>query len=506
MSLAAGVRLNNRFTLRELIGTGGMSWVWWADDEILGRPVAVKILMGSPAADPALRSATWTEARAAARLNHPNVTQVYDYGETAMPDGGLLPYLVMELVDGENLADRLRYGPLPWQQAAAVASQVASALAAAHGMGVVHRDIKPGNVMLTRSGVKVLDFGIAALAGGPVDDGRLVGTPAYAAPESLRTGAVTPATDVYALGALFYETLTGRPPIAAADWDQAAAAHYGGVRVEPPQVPGLPRLLRRLCAACLSPHPAERPTAAELAEGLAAGAGHEAEASTEMHAPAMSTVATPGPAGYGEYAADDGYGYGPPAAGEYPTQVHYAADSAYPLGPPTTAGESGGAAHRALSWARRQPRWLLALVGAATAVILVALISLVAAGSKPNELPPLAQPSTADATGTAAPLEEATTAEPTPSETTPSPVPIMSATPRSLADRLDAVINSALSAGRISRSVANTLRDKVNELRTAMARNRAVHKAVRTLRQTIEELRSRGDLDKRTADQLLALL
>src|SRR6185295_11928829 len=118
------------------------------------------------------------EARAAARLTHPNVTRVYDYGETALADGTIAAYLVMELVEGQSLADRLRSGPLPWPAAAAVAAQVAAALAAAHRTGLVHRDIKPSNVMLGEPGAKVLDFGIAVLAGGTegVDGGRLVGT------------------------------------------------------------------------------------------------------------------------------------------------------------------------------------------------------------------------------------------------------------------------------------------------------------------------------------------
>src|SRR5690348_691141 len=157
---APGATLHGRFALRERIGAGGMSEVWRADDEVLGRPVAVKALAVPLAADPVLRAATWREARAAAKLTHPNVTAVYDYGEAPMPGGAVLPYLVMELVDGESLADRLRSGPLPWPEATRIGAQVAAALSVAHGLGIVHRDIKPGNVMLTAGGAKVLDFGI----------------------------------------------------------------------------------------------------------------------------------------------------------------------------------------------------------------------------------------------------------------------------------------------------------------------------------------------------------
>src|SRR5262249_9527998 len=156
----------------------------------------------------------------AARLAHPHVTQVYDYGEAALPSGAVVAYLVMELLQGQSLADRLRLGPLRWQQATAMAAQVAAAVAAAHHGGVGHPDIKPGNVMLTQAGAKILDFGIAALGGGEpaADGGRLVGTPAYAAPERLQPGVASPESDVYALGALLYEALTGHPPVIVTTW------------------------------------------------------------------------------------------------------------------------------------------------------------------------------------------------------------------------------------------------------------------------------------------------
>ena len=155
-----------------------------------------------------------------------------------MPGGAVLPYLVMELVDGESLADRLRSGPLPWPEATRIGAQVAAALSVAHGLGIVHRDIKPGNVMLTAGGAKVLDFGIAALAGGSdIDAGRIVGTPAYAAPERLRRAPVAPPSDVYALGALLYEALTGHPPVPAATWQDASEAHRSAVPVAPLEVP-----------------------------------------------------------------------------------------------------------------------------------------------------------------------------------------------------------------------------------------------------------------------------
>ncbi|MEK8105933.1 protein kinase [Micromonospora sp. M12] len=179
------LRLHDRYVLHERIGLGGMSEVWRGDDEVLGRPVAIKVLAGQFATDPQLRATIQREARAAARLTHPHVTQVYDYAEATLSGGVVVPYLVMELVEGHNLADRLRTGPLPWPEAVRVAGQIAAALAAAHRIGVVHRDVKPGNVMLTDTGAKVLDFGIAALGGLDSQSGEpLMGTP----PTSLRNG------------------------------------------------------------------------------------------------------------------------------------------------------------------------------------------------------------------------------------------------------------------------------------------------------------------------------
>ncbi|MER7169674.1 serine/threonine-protein kinase, partial [Micromonospora sp. NPDC000207] len=270
------LRLHGRYILRERIGLGGMSEVWRAEDEVLGRPVAVKALVARFAADPHLRATIQREARAAARLTHPYVTHVYDYGEATLTDGVVVPYLVMELVAGENLAHRLTSGPLPWPEAARTVGEVAAALAAAHRIGVVHRDVKPGNVMLTETGAKVLDFGIAALAGphpatGRAGDTLLIGTPAYTAPERLAPGPADPASDVYALGALLYRAVTGRTPLRVRTFAEAVEAYERGDPVPPPDVPGLPTDLVALTLACLATDPTRRPTAARVAERLGAG-------------------------------------------------------------------------------------------------------------------------------------------------------------------------------------------------------------------------------------------
>jgi len=185
-TLAPGDLLARRYRLLDRIGVGGMSVVWRAHDQILGRIVAVKVLAPSLAADDRFRAMVRDEARSAAQLVHPHVTAVHDYGEE-LTDGVLIAFVVMELLEGDELETRLAAGPLPWAEAVEICAQVAEALAAAHRMRIVHRDVTPANVMLTPVGVKVLDFGIATRVGAPDEDeeGDTFGTPAYVAPERL---------------------------------------------------------------------------------------------------------------------------------------------------------------------------------------------------------------------------------------------------------------------------------------------------------------------------------
>ncbi len=229
--------LTGRYRLVERIGSGGMSVVWRGYDEVLGRQVAVKVLSEEFAADTDFRARLRQEARAVARLSHPHITNVYDYGEAA--DG--TPFVVMELVEGESLADRLDRGGLPWQSVAQVGAHIAGALAAAHERGLVHQDIKPANVMLSPAGAKLVDFGIAAIAG--ERRGPLVGTPGYLAPEQRAGAPATPATDVYALGLVLSRSLRE------------------GERVPP--------ALSALIAACVAEEPGRRPASAAVAERLA---------------------------------------------------------------------------------------------------------------------------------------------------------------------------------------------------------------------------------------------
>src|SRR2546430_14254317 len=245
-----------------------MSVVWRGYDEVLGRPVAVKLLAAQWTTDEDFRGRVRREARAVARLSHPNITNVYDYGEA----GEGTPYVVMELVDGQSLAQRLAAGPLPWRSATGIAAEVAAALAAAHAHGIVHRDVTPANVMLSRTGVKVVDFGIAAAAG--ERDREVLGTPAYLAPEQRAGGPAQPATDVYALGLLLYHCVTGQ------------------VTGQVPQRVNLGRLPSELGSAiraCLATDPAARPASAVLARRLGELAGEDPVAA----APVPTAVRVP---------------------------------------------------------------------------------------------------------------------------------------------------------------------------------------------------------------------
>jgi eukaryotic-like serine/threonine-protein kinase len=268
--------LGGRYRLVERLGVGGMSVVWRAYDEVLSRPVAVKVLAGRFAADPDCRDRIRAEAQAAAALSHPHITSVYDYGESVTDDDICVPYVVMELLHGTSLSQRLRAGALPWRSAVRIGAEVAAALAAAHSRGLVHRDVKPANVMLTASGAKVVDFGIAAVVGDAADaqpDAVVLGTPAYLAPERLDGAPAQPATDVYALGLLLYRMITGGPPWQAETTTQMLDAH---AHAEPRRLPvlnGLPPAVSELCRRCLAKAPEDRPTSREVARVLAEAAG-----------------------------------------------------------------------------------------------------------------------------------------------------------------------------------------------------------------------------------------
>lgn len=271
-----GRYVGDRYRLVEKLGTGGMSVVWRGQDEVLGRAVAIKVLSPQLAGDRSFRDRMRQEALAAARLGHPHITGIFDFGESRLSGRLTVPYVVMELNEGESVAARLAdRGPIGWPDAVVIAVEVASALATAHAHGVVHRDVTPANVMLTSTGAKVVDFGISALVGqsDTAPDGSLLGTPAYLAPERLAGSQVSPATDVYALGLLLYRALTDRLPWPAGNTTEVLRAHLYTDPDPLPALPGLPPEIAELCLRCLAKSPQDRPSAAEVATRLGAAVG-----------------------------------------------------------------------------------------------------------------------------------------------------------------------------------------------------------------------------------------
>ncbi len=264
-----GTLIADRYRLVRPLGAVSSATVWEASDTALDRTVALKLLHRFALANPTERERLRREARALAKLAHPRITIVFDYLEQAQPDGTQQPVLVTELLNGSTLADRLRSGPLPVPEAVAVCAQLADALRAAHQAGIVHRDVKPANVVLTRGGVKLLDFGIAQAASDSNLTGNMaIGTPACMAPEQLTGRGATPASDVYALGCVMHWSLTGRPPYDTSDVNQVAASH---VYAPPPplNVVGLPPAVSEVYLQCMSKDPAQRPTATDVYARLA---------------------------------------------------------------------------------------------------------------------------------------------------------------------------------------------------------------------------------------------
>jgi eukaryotic-like serine/threonine-protein kinase len=257
--------LGGRYRLVQRIGIGGMSEVWRGHDQVLDRSVAVKIM--APAVDGTLGEVSGvdlerTEARSAARLAHPNVAGVHDFGTSRAGDRDV-PYIVMELVEGQTLSEHMNAGPIDWRIGVRICAEVAAALAAAHAEHVVHRDIKPANIMLTPAGAKVLDFGIAAAVGtpDPDPDGPVMGTPAYVAPERFEGLPATPATDMFSLGTLLYHCLSGRLPWHAATNTELVHAQRYRDPDPLPHIEGLAPEVVDLCSRCLHKEPRDRPTA-----------------------------------------------------------------------------------------------------------------------------------------------------------------------------------------------------------------------------------------------------
>ena len=304
--------LGERYEIGGVLGRGGMAEVHRGRDLRLGREVAVKVLRQDLARDPSFQVRFRREAQAAASLNHPAIVAVYDTGEDRTASGAT-PYIVMEYVEGDTLRDVLRReGPLPPERAMALAADICGALDFSHRNGIVHRDVKPGNVMITPQGtVKVMDFGIARAvsdsAATMTSTAAVIGTAQYLSPEQARGEGVDARSDVYSMGCMLYELVTGAPPFTG---DSPVSVAYQHVR-EDPRLPSsinrdIPAELDAILLKAMSKNPANRyQSAADMRNDLLrALAGQRVEA-TPVMGDAEKTAIIGAPAG----------GYGPPGYG-----------------------------------------------------------------------------------------------------------------------------------------------------------------------------------------------
>ncbi|WP_144761419.1 serine/threonine-protein kinase [Curtobacterium sp. 9128] len=268
MRPTSGLTFGGRYQLSSRVAIGGMGEVWQATDLVIGRTVALKILKDEYLGDPGFLERFRAEARHAALVNHEGIANVFDYGEE---DGSA--YLVMELVPGEALSTMIeREHTLPVDKVLDIVAQTANALQAAHAVGLVHRDIKPGNLLITPDGrVKITDFGIARIADQvPLTaTGQVMGTVQYLSPEQASGHPASPSTDIYSLGIVAYECLAGRRPFTGESQVAIAMAH---INEQPPALPGdVPEPVAALVMSCIAKKPADRPaTAANLARAAQA--------------------------------------------------------------------------------------------------------------------------------------------------------------------------------------------------------------------------------------------
>ncbi|THV42173.1 serine/threonine-protein kinase [Glycomyces buryatensis] len=278
-----GELLGNRYLLRERIGSGGMGEVWSADDQALRRTVALKVMHSALAEDPSFRQRFQQEARTVAALAVPGVVNIYDICEDPAPGGGVTAYLVMEFVTGQTLANLLDLrAPIPAHRAVPLLTRVAEALDAAHRAGILHRDIKPGNILVnSRDKPTIVDFGIAyrpeqtALTA----TGTVLGTVGYASPEQLEGQPLTSASDLYSLAVVAYECLSGATPFRR---PSAAAVISAHLRDEPPPLPAsVPAPVAAVVMRALAKQPSHRPpTADAFAKDLEAALSAEPERDT----------------------------------------------------------------------------------------------------------------------------------------------------------------------------------------------------------------------------------
>jgi serine/threonine-protein kinase len=335
--LDLGVVLGDRYRLNSRVAAGGMGEVWRAEDTVLGRIVAVKVIRPGLSGDPGFLHRFRAEARNTASLSHPGIATVHDYGETLDPAGGTRAFLVMELVDGEPLSTVLDRGRLEPSRAMDMLAQTARALHAAHQAGVVHRDVKPGNLLVRADGsVVVTDFGIARAMGaaGMTATGQVLGTAAYISPEQAAGQPATPASDVYSLGVVGYQMLSGHKPFEGENPLTVALAH---MRQEPPPLPeDLPVAARAVVERSLAKEPTLRfASAAEMSEAAraAAAAPHD----SRLAAATTAMLGAAGLAGATQLLDDGGatrqLGHGAPTSPAQSTSARRYSDDYPGLGP-----------------------------------------------------------------------------------------------------------------------------------------------------------------------------
>jgi eukaryotic-like serine/threonine-protein kinase len=367
MSTPRSLLLADRYRLLEQLGEGGMGRVWLARDETLHRDVAIKELVAPPGLTPEerteLQGRSMREARAIARLSHPHVVRIFDVVEVGQGD----PWIVMEYLPGQSLHGAMAAGSLPVRRVARIGLEILQALRAAHGLGVVHRDVKPDNILLADDGRTVLtDFGIAVVPGDPyvTRTGLLLGSPAYLAPERARPGTTTAASDLWSLGATLYAATEGRPPFARASTIETLAA-LASEPVPPPQRSGP---LTPVLIGLLQKDPAERMDAATAQRLLRQALGTPEAAG----GPATARAAVP-------------------VAGTRALHTAYAPVAVPPPAPPPPD--------------RR--RWLLAGVAALAVLAAVSLV-LIARDDRPGDAPPPAGGPASQAASPTAPPQSAT--------------------------------------------------------------------------------------------------
>ncbi|MHA7220620.1 protein kinase domain-containing protein [Arthrobacter sp. MDT1-48-3] len=432
MRPTSGITLGGRFELTERIAIGGMGEVWKARDQILGRVVAIKILKEEYSGDPAFLNRFRAEARHTALLNHEGIANVFDYGE----EGGSA-YLVMELVPGQPLSAVIeKEQVLSPDRTLSIIGQTATALAVAHRQGLVHRDVKPGNILVMPDGrVKITDFGIARLADQvPLTaTGQVMGTAQYLAPEQATGQPATGSSDIYALGVIGYELLAGRRPFSG---ESQIAIALAQVNDAPPPLPeSIPRPVRALIGSMLAKDPADRPRDAEslsrAVDAIRSGDIRGAEAAV----PGLLAFAAGG---------DTATAAVPRQDTQATTAVPAPTTSALPtVAAPAAAGAAAGIA-ASRDWSqedidattpsqpirreeenRRSP-WLIPLIVLlllALAAIAFLIFQPVLAGDDPENVPVASTSTSADATPS-----RSRTPSPSPSSTPPSPSPDPSTT------------------------------------------------------------------------------